>query len=77
MIITYKYRIKDRSAKKQLLKHAWAVNQVWNYCNAYQENIKDRYKAGAPKKSWPTHFDFHPLVVIYCAEYGPINYRAY
>lgn len=30
MILTYKYRIKDRRARKVLRQHAWAVNQVWN-----------------------------------------------
>lgn len=27
MILTYKYRIKDRSARKALCRHAYAVNQ--------------------------------------------------
>ncbi len=61
MIITYKYRIKDRSAKKQLRRYAFAVNQVWNYCNAYQRDIEMRYRAGAPKRRWPTQFDLQTV----------------
>jgi putative transposase len=57
MILTYKYRIKDRSARKALRRHAFAVNQVWNYCVAYQRDIESRYRAGAPKREWPTQYD--------------------
>ena len=38
MILTYRYRLKDNSAKKTLRRHAFAVNQVWNYANAYQRD---------------------------------------
>ena len=61
MILTYKYRIKDNSAKKTLRRHAFACNQVWNYCNAYQRDIEARYRAGAPKRKWPSHFDLQKL----------------
>lgn len=61
MILTYKYRIKDRSARKALRRHAYAVNQVWNYCNAVQRDIEARYQAGAPKRKWPSHFDLQNL----------------
>jgi putative transposase len=61
MIATYKYRIKDRSARKTLQRHAFACNQVWNYCVAYQRDIQERYKAGAPKRRWPSHFDLQKL----------------
>lgn len=57
MILTYKYRIKDRRVRKALQQHAWAVNQVWNYCVAYQRDIGQRYKAGAPKRRWPKYYD--------------------
>lgn len=56
MILTYKYRIKDKSSCKTLRHYAWAVNQVWNYCVAYQRDIQARYYAGAPKRRWPLHF---------------------
>jgi putative transposase len=61
MILTYKYRIKDRSARKALRRHAYAVNQIWNYCNAVQRNIESRYRAGAPKRGWPSYFDLGKL----------------
>ena len=61
MILTYKYRIKDRSARKTLRRHATAVNQVWNYCVAYQRDIEARYKAGAPKRKWPSNYGLHKL----------------
>lgn len=57
MILTYKYRIKDRCARKVLRQHAWAVNQVWNWCVAQQRDVKARYRAGAPKRKWATAFD--------------------
>ncbi len=57
MIFTYKYRIKDRSARKTLRRHARAVNQVWNWCAAQQRDVESRYRAGAPKRKWATAFD--------------------
>ena len=61
MILTYRYRLKDNSARKTLRRHAFACNQVWNYCNAYQRDIEARYRAGAPKRKWPSHFDLQKL----------------
>ena len=61
MILTYKYRLKDRSAKKRLHQQAIAVNQVWNFCNALQKEVQARYLAGGPAQRWPTHFDFGAL----------------
>ncbi|MFZ0867797.1 MAG: hypothetical protein WAN06_14190 [Candidatus Sulfotelmatobacter sp.] len=52
MILTYKYRIKNRNAKSALRRHAFAVNQVWNYCCAQQRDTESRYRAGAPKRKW-------------------------
>lgn len=57
MIKTYKYRLKDRSAKKALQRHAIACNQVWNWCVAQHRDNLARYRAGAPKRAWLTHFD--------------------
>lgn len=57
MILTYKYRIKDRTCRKSLSRHSYAVNQVWNWCAASQRDIEDRYRSGALKRKWPTHFD--------------------
>lgn len=55
MILTYKYRIKDRSACKTLRRHAYAVNQVWNWCVAQQRDVEARYRSGAPKRRWSTY----------------------
>ena len=57
MILTYKYRIKDRSARKALRQHARACNQVWNWCVAQQRDTEARYRAGGPPRKWATHFD--------------------
>lgn len=69
-ILTYKYRIKDRSARKALRRHAWAVNQIWNYCVAYQRDVEMRYKAGAPKRRWPSHYDLQKLTAGTSKELG-------
>lgn len=61
MILTYKYRLKDCSAKKRLREHAYAVNQVWNYCAAQQRDTEARYKAGAKPRRWASHFDLQKL----------------
>lgn len=57
MILTYKYRIKDRSARKALNRYALACNQVWNWCVAQQMDIESRYRAGAPRRKWPSAFE--------------------
>src|ERR1044071_456413 len=31
--LTYRYRIKDSTSRKHLLKMSYAINLVWNYCN--------------------------------------------
>jgi transposase len=32
-MITLQYRVKDCTSRTSLLRMAWAVNRVWNYCN--------------------------------------------
>ena len=61
MILTYKYRIKDRRARKALRQHAWACNQVWNWCVAQQRDVEARYRAGAPRRKWASAFDLAKL----------------
>jgi transposase len=60
-MLTYKYRIKDRRARKVLCAHAYAVNQVWNYAVAQQRDTESRYRAGAPKRKWASHYDLQHL----------------
>lgn len=57
MILTYKYRLKDRRVSKALTQHAWACNQVWNWCVAQHRDTLDRYRLGAPKRQWLSAFD--------------------
>jgi IS605 OrfB family transposase len=57
MNLTYKYRIKDRNAREALRAHAYAVNQVWNWCVAQQRDVEARYRAGARPRKWASHFD--------------------
>lgn len=61
MIVTYKFRVKDRSARKTLQRHAFACNRVWNYCVAFQRDTEARDKAGAPKRKWASHVDLQKL----------------
>ena len=55
MMLTYKYRVKDTTVGKHLNRHAWACNQVWNYCNQIQREAEARWKAGRVAK-WPSAF---------------------
>lgn len=73
MILTYKYRIKDRSAKKFLRRHSYAVNQVWNYCNDLQKKSETRHQAGA-KRHWPSHFDMTRLTAGATKDLGISSY---
>jgi IS605 OrfB family transposase len=47
MILTYKYRIRDKHAA-ELNRQARAVNTVWNYCNEAQRHVLrwDRWLSG-------------------------------
>ncbi len=57
MILVYKYRIKDRSAGKVLKRHAWACNQVLNWCVAQHRDAIERYQLGAASRQWLSAFD--------------------
>lgn len=61
MLLTYKYRIKNRSAKTVLRRHTFAINQVWNYCCAQQRDVELRYRAGAKPRKWASHYDLQKL----------------
>ena len=69
-IRVYKYRIKDRRATKLLRTHAFQVNQCWNWCVAQHRDVLDRYKAGAPKRKWLSHFDLAKTFKGYGKEIG-------
>lgn len=61
MILTYRYRLKDKSAMKRLREQAGACNCIWNYCVAHQRDTEDRHKGGAKPRKWATHYDFARL----------------
>src|SRR5271170_7233347 len=61
MILTYKYKLAYGYAKNRLRKHAISLNQVWNFCVETQRECESKYRAGAPKRRWPTHFDLQKL----------------
>ncbi len=69
-IVTFKYRIKDRRAAKVLRGHAFQVNQCWNWCVAQHRDTLDRYRAGAPKRKWLSHFDLAKTFKGYGREIG-------
>ena len=60
-MLTYKYRIKDRRARRALCAHAYAVNQVWNYAVAQQRDTEQRYRAGEKPRRWASHYDLQRL----------------
>jgi len=57
MVLTYRYRIKDATAGRHLLRQARAVNRVWNYCGEIQEAARRH------NKRWPSGFDLIRLTV--------------
>lgn len=61
MILTYKYRLKDKSAVKRLRAQAVACNQVWNWCVATQRETERRWKAGKAFVRWLSQYDLQSL----------------
>lgn len=55
-MLSYKFRVKDATTGKHLARHAWAVNQVWNFCVATQKESARRWSAGRAQR-WPSAFD--------------------
>lgn len=60
IVLTYKYLVKGKRAKRQLRRASWAVNQVWNYCGQTQRSVQRAWKGGLSPK-WPSHFDLAHL----------------
>jgi transposase len=61
MILTYKYRLKDRRAKRALAAHAIACNQVWNFCVATQQETRRRWQAGSCNAKWLSQYNLIAL----------------
>lgn len=68
-MLTFKYRVKDATTGKHLNRHAWACNQVWNYCCQIQREAESRWKAGRVSK-WPSAFDLIKLCTGSAAALG-------
>jgi hypothetical protein len=64
MILTYRYRVKDKTSAKHLRRMAGAVNYAWNYCCATQREAQRR------RARWPSRFDFVRLMTGASAELG-------
>jgi putative transposase len=60
MVLTYKYRLKDKHSKAILRKYSYAVNQVWNFCVATQKKTQQNWKFGRNNK-WLGKYDFQKL----------------
>src|SRR4029077_4856531 len=64
MILTYRYRVKDKTSAKHLRRMAGAVNYAWNYCCETQREAQRR------RARWPSKFDFVRLMTGAAAELG-------
>ena len=51
MVLTYRYRVKDATSRRYLVRQSQAVNRVWNYCGEIQEAARRH------NKHWPSSFD--------------------
>lgn len=69
VFLTFKFRIKDSSAKRHLRRLAIANNQIWNFCVATQRECEKRWKGGAAIR-WPSHFDLINLTSGTSADLG-------
>ncbi len=64
LILTYRYRVKDKTSAKHLRRMSGAVNFAWNYCAATQREAQRR------QARWPNRFDFVRLMTGASAELG-------
>lgn len=64
MILTYRYRVKDKTSAKHLRRMAGAVNFAWNHCCAIQREAQRR------QARWPSRFDLVRLMTGASAELG-------
>lgn len=62
MILTFRYRMKDRSAstRRELRRQSRAVNFIWNYCCEIDREAARRWKAGMNVRR-PSAFDLTML----------------
>jgi putative transposase len=69
VILTFRYRVKDKTSAKHLRRMAGAVNFAWNFCCATQREAQNRLKAGSHTR-WPSRFDFCRLLTGVSSELG-------
>lgn len=69
MILTFRYRVKDKTSAKHLRRMSGAVNYAWNYCCATQREAERRWK-GDKRVRWPSRYDFVRLMTGASAELG-------
>ena len=60
--LTYKYELKGKRTKRILRRHAWACNQVWNYCVQIQRKVQRNREEGLQGK-WLNFYDMKALAV--------------
>ena len=48
--LTYKYELKGKRTKRLLRRHAWACNQVWNFCVQIQRKVQRNRREGLQGK---------------------------
>lgn len=61
VIVTYRYRVKDKTSAKHLRRMAGAVNCAWNFCCAVQREAERRWRGGSSSR-WPSRFDLVRLM---------------
>ena len=69
MMLTFKFRVKDKTCGKRLVAHSRAVNFVWNFCVQTQREAERRWKGGS-KTRWPSAFDLIKLCTGAAKELG-------
>lgn len=69
MLLTYRYRVKDATARRYLRRHAGAVNYVWNYLCQIQRQTQLRCY-GDRRVRWPSAFDLIKLTTGCAADLG-------
>lgn len=68
-LVTHKFRIKDRGARKHLECLAIGANSIWNFCVATQREAERRWKEGGQVR-WPSAFDLIRLCTGSATELG-------
>ncbi len=60
--LTYKYELKGKRTKRRLRRHAWACNQVWNFCVQIQRKTQRNHQEGLASK-WLNFYGLKALTV--------------